>query len=77
MCAVDLHRNKHVCLTGACVLTSVIFVYDVQGWAKEWSLGCVNLHPTARGSQEAGFKQPRDHSVAEPCTVGHVLFRIT
>ena len=39
----------------------------VQGWAKEWSLGCVNSHPTARGSQEAGFMQPRDHSRAQRC----------
>ena len=31
----------------------------VHGLAKEWSLGCVNLRPAARGSQEAGFTQPR------------------
>ena len=41
----------------------------IQGWAKEWSLGCVNLRPTARGNQEAGFTQPRDHFFAQPCTV--------
>ena len=39
----------------------------LQGWAKEWSLGCVNSRPAARGSQEAGFTQPRDHSFAQPC----------
>ena len=37
------------------------YVWYVQGWAKEW--------PAARGSQEAGFTQPNDHSF---CTV---LFR--
>ena len=30
-------------------------------------LGCVNSHPAARGSQEAGFTQPRYHTLAEPC----------
>ena len=38
----------------------------VQGLAKEWSLGCVNLPPAARGSQQAGFTQPRDHYFAQP-----------
>ena len=42
----------------------------VQGWAKEWSLGCVNSLPTARGSQEAGFTEPREHSFDQPCTSG-------
>ena len=40
----------------------------VQGWAKEWSIGCVNSRPVARGSQEAGFTQPREHLLADPCT---------
>ena len=35
---------------------------------KERSLGCVNSCPAARENQEAGFTQPRDHSLAEPCT---------
>ena len=39
----------------------------VQGWAKEWSLGCVNSRPAARGSQEEKFTHPRDHSFAQPC----------
>ena len=34
----------------------------------ECSLGCVNSHPAARGSQEAGFTQPRTHSFVHPCT---------
>ena len=37
--------------------------------AKEWSLGCVNSRQAARGSLEAGFTQPRDHTFAQPCTV--------
>ena len=35
-------------------------VKKLQGWAKVCSLGCVNSRPVARGSQEAGFTQPRD-----------------
>ena len=35
--------------------------------AEERSLGCVNLRPAARESQEAGFTQPRDHLKADPC----------
>ena len=34
-----------------------------------WTLGCVNLCPVARGSQEAGFMQPRDNLIAHLCTV--------
>ena len=41
----------------------------IQGWAKEWSLGCVNSPPAARESQEAGFTQPRVHFLAHPCMV--------
>ena len=40
----------------------------MQDSAKEWFLGCVNSIPVARGSQEAGFTQPRDPSFAQPCT---------
>ena len=36
----------------------------VQSRAKEWSLCCVNSPPVARGSQEAGFTQPTDQSLA-------------
>ena len=39
----------------------------IQSWAKERALGCVNSPPAARGSQEAGFTQPRAHSFAQPC----------
>ena len=39
----------------------------VQGSAKRWALGCVNLPPSARRSQEEGFKQPRAHLLANPC----------
>ena len=39
-------------------------VRNVHGWAREWSLGCVNSLPAARGSQEVGFTQPMDHSFA-------------
>ena len=42
-------------------------IADIQGWAKEWALGCVNLPLATRGSQEAGFTQPKAH-FAQPCT---------
>ena len=31
---------------------------QVQGLAKEWSLGCVKRAPMARGTQDAGIMQP-------------------
>ena len=33
----------------------------------------MNSHLLARGSQEAGFTQPRDHSFAQPCTFDRAL----
>ena len=47
--------------------TAKLVLLILQGWAKEWSLGCVKSRPVARGSQEEGFTQPRDHSFAKPC----------
>ena len=44
-------------------------VVHVQGSAKRWSLGCVNSPPTARGSQETRFTQPRAHLLADPCSL--------
>ena len=41
----------------------------LQGSAKRWALGCVNLPPPARGSQEAGFTQPRARLLAESSTL--------
>ena len=40
----------------------------LQGWVKEWSLGCVNSPSAARTSQEAGFTQLKAHLLADPCT---------
>ena len=45
--------------------------FYIQGWAKEWSLGCVNSRPAARESLEAGFTQPRAHLIAHMCTGFH------
>ena len=42
---------------------------NIQGSAEEWSLGCVipaSWLPLATG---ACFTQPRDHSLADPCTI--------
>ena len=44
----------------------------LQGSAKEWSLGCMKCAHTARGGQEAGITQPRDHSLGDPCTEGEI-----
>ena len=56
----ETQRQGHNTDTDAVVL---------QGWAKEWSLGCVNSCPVARGSQVAGFTQPRAHLIlAHLCT---------
>ena len=33
-----------------------------------WALGCVNSRLVARGSQEAGFTQPRAHLTAHLCS---------
>ena len=30
-------------------------------------LGCVKRAPAARGDQDAGITQPRDHTLADPC----------
>ena len=45
-------------------------IKNVQGWAKEWALGCVNpasWFPLAAGVE---FTQPRVHLLlsADPCT---------
>ena len=43
---------------------------------KNWSLGCVKRAPMARGCQEPGITQPRNHSSADPCTeVFHICPR--
>ena len=49
------------------------FAFDVQGSAKEWSLGCVI--PASRPPLSAGarFTQPRDHSLANPCTPSFLI----
>ena len=41
----------------------------VQGSVNEWSLGCVKRAPAATGSKDAGIAQPRDHSLANPCSL--------
>ena len=40
----------------------------VQGLAKEWFIGCVKHAPAVRGGQDAEITQPRDYSLANPCT---------
>ena len=43
----------------------MIPMVHIQRWAKEWALGCVNLRPAVRGSQEEGFTQPRANYFAQ------------
>ena len=43
----------------------------LQGSAKEWTLGYVKRAAAARGSQDEGITQPRDHSLADPCIAYH------
>ena len=45
----------------------------VQGSAKRLALGCVNLPPGARGSQDAGFTQPRYRLSVHLCTYISIL----
>ena len=57
--ARDRLRERGVAVTEAKQFRQdTITVFIVQGWEKEWSLGCVNSRPVARGSREAGFTQP-------------------
>ena len=44
-----------------------MLLHSVQRSSKEWSLGCVKRAPIARGSRDAGIRQPRDHSLAIAC----------
>ena len=42
---------------------------SVESTAIRWALGCVNSRLAARGSQEAGFTQPKPRIIAHLCTV--------
>ena len=52
--------------------TTLNKIQTIQHTTKEWSQGCVNLRPPARGSQEAGFTEPRDHSFTQPCNIKRI-----
>ena len=41
----------------------------ILGSAKRCALGCLNSPLAARGIDEAGFTQPRNHILADPCTL--------
>ena len=43
------------------------FIKTNTGLGQKWSLGCLNLPPSATGSQEAAFTQPRVYSLAHRC----------
>ena len=43
--------------------------HPVQGWAKEWYLGCVNTVSWLPLATRREFTQPGEHSFAQPCRV--------
>ena len=51
-----------------CTSLASCSIQPLQGSAKEWSLGCVKRAPAAKGGQDAEITQPRDDSLADPCT---------
>ena len=54
----------------AIVTVKALYNDDLDGYygsAEKYALGCVNSPSVARGSQEAGFTQPRVHLLADPC----------
>ena len=62
---IDLHILRFH--SGIFLLLVSIFYY-VQGLAKKLSLGCVIPAPWSALAAGARFTQPRDHSLADPCT---------
>ena len=48
-------------------IQSILKGLCIQGSSKRCTLGCVNLPPAARGSQEVGFTQLRAYLLADPC----------
>ena len=74
-CAGKFHGRQEMSKSFTTLVRMPLF--SLQGWAKEWTLGCVNpgsLWP--RGGGE--FTQPRDHSFAQSCSAGgriHVVAR--
>ena len=44
-----------------------------RGWAKEWTLGCVNPTSWLPLADEGEFTQPRAHSFAQP--VHNIIMR--
>ena len=77
ICCMDVKWSARVNVVAASIILYSRFdsfscrrkcMKDLQGLAKRWALGCVNLPPVARGSQEAVFTQPRARYIAHPCS---------
>ena len=49
------------------IIHKIISVSVRESWVIRCSLGCVNSHPSARGSQEVGLTQPRALLIAHLC----------
>ena len=58
----DVSNDIRICDTFEYTCTN----QTLQTLAKRWALGSVNSHSVARGSEEAGFTQPRAHLLADP-----------
>ena len=56
---LQCHGYRHLLMCWTELDSNLALQRALQGSAKRWALGCVNSHPAARGSQEAGFTQPR------------------
>ena len=69
--ATDVPNSNNVYILNNAVIPgySILSGTVVQKWAKRSVVGCVNSHPAARGSREAGFTQPRAHLLVQLCTV--------
>ena len=65
----DIMRSHMSDIMRGCVYLGTLnpLSLSVQRSAKRWALGCVNSPSAARGSEEAGFTQPRPHLLADPC----------
>ena len=65
-----IHQNRHPKSGSLMMPCQMVVGYaaPVHSWAKERVIGCVNSHLAAKGSQEAGFTQPRAHSFAQHCS---------
>ena len=66
ICDMEEEEEEETAMPSLCVPFPFPSVVSIQASAQKWSIGCVKCAPVARGGQDAGFTQPRDHSYADP-----------